>query len=269
MSETGFEIVEESKEQHLFLDNRLDSQDVLFVVYLLGEILHTITLSEHRASVTYQGTVFSTFNDELFINGNKAVMGYSSFATLGNLAVFAVSSKTAETTFFVINATDYFVIGSTEIASFKSQGDGQVVIHKDHFSIDAREDFLYFNGVPLRGHHYIEKTQVGDRIFTPDFLLEKRPTQWKLTVFSNQVTFVKGRSRDLKFLRQARAIEFPEDFPKYRRSPRVHLEPPEETITIQKIEAMQKPSKNGLLKAILPPVGMPCGHRSDKCSLRA
>ena len=256
MSETGFEIVEESKEQHLFLDNRLDSQDVLFVVYLLGEILHTITLSEHRASVTYQDTVFSTFNDELFINGNKAVMGYSSFATLGNLAVFAVSSKTAETTFFVINDTDYFVIGSTEIASFKSQGDGQVVIHKDHFSIDAREDFLYFNGVPLRGHHYIEKTQVGDRIFTPDFLLEKRPTQWKLTVFSNQVTFVKGRSRDLKFLRQARAIEFPEDFPKYRRSPRVHLEPPEETITIQKIEAMQKPSKNGLLKAILPPVGM-------------
>lgn len=37
MSETGFEIIEDTKEQQLFLDNRLNAADVVFVIYLLGE----------------------------------------------------------------------------------------------------------------------------------------------------------------------------------------------------------------------------------------
>ncbi|AYG00470.1 type VII secretion protein EssC [Lactococcus allomyrinae] len=251
MSDIGFEIIEEAKEQQLFLDNRLDASDTLFVIYLLSSQLHTITLSEHRPSITYQDKVFSSFNDELFINGNTIPKGYSKLENLNDLEVFVISPQSSETTFFIINEDEHFVIGSDEIASFKTQGNNQVVIHKDSFSVDAKEDFLYFNNVPLKGHHYIKGIQAGFQILTPDFLLEKRPTQWKITNFSNHVTFAKRH-----FLRQSQAMEFPEDFPKYRRSPRVHLEPPEDKFKIQKIEAQQKANKNGILKAILPPIGM-------------
>ncbi|MCL2113906.1 MAG: type VII secretion protein EssC [Streptococcaceae bacterium] len=251
MSDIGFEIIEEAKEQQLFLDNRLDASDTLFVIYLLSNQLHTITLSEHRPSVTHQDKVFSSFNDELFINGNTIPTGYSKLENLDDLEVFVISPQNSETTFFIINEEEHFVIGSDEIASFKTQGNNQVVIHKDSFSVDAKEDFLYFNNVLLKGHHYIKGIQAGFQILTPDFLLEKRPTQWKITNFSNHVTFAKRH-----FLRQSQAMEFPEDFPKYRRSPRVHLEPPEDKFKIQKIEAPQKANKNGILKAILPPIGM-------------
>jgi S-DNA-T family DNA segregation ATPase FtsK/SpoIIIE len=60
----------------------------------------------------------------------------------------------------------------------------------------------------------------------------------------------------MRYLIQPRDIEYPEDFPEYRRSPRLHLEPPEDKFKIEKIKEVQKPSKNGILRAILPPIGM-------------
>ncbi|MFC4652340.1 type VII secretion protein EssC [Lactococcus nasutitermitis] len=250
MADIGFEIIEKAKEQQLFLDNRLDASDTYFVIYILGEALHTITLSEHRATLTYQGIPFSAFNDTLWIGGNPTALGYSEIADT-DLKIFVISPETAKTMSFIINEDDYFVIDSSDIASIISKGDGQVVIHKDGFSLEAKEDFLYFNDSPIKGHHYVQGIKTGYQILTPYFLLEKRREQWKITTFTNDLMFEKGH-----FLKQAPEVEFPEDFPKYRRSPRLHLEPPEDKFKIEKIEATPKASKNGIFKAILPPIGM-------------
>lgn len=251
MSETGFEIIEDTKEQQLFLDNRLNAADVVFVIYLLGERVQKITLSEHRPSVNFSDKIFSTFNDELFINGNTISLGYSKLENLDDLEVLVISPQTAETTFFIINEKDHFIIGPDKLATFNTKSDGQVVIHENSLSIDVKQDFLYLNNQSINGHQFIEKVKTGFQILSPDYLLEKRDRQWKITIFSNQVSFAKKN-----FLKQNQTIEFPEDFPKYRRSPRLHLEAPEDKFKIQKIEAAQKAGKNEILKAILPPIGM-------------
>ncbi|AAK81629.1 S-DNA-T family DNA segregation ATPase FtsK/SpoIIIE [Clostridium acetobutylicum] len=248
MSSKGFEIGEEIKEQNFFIDNRLDASQLFFVIYLLGEKLHTISLSEERPSIRYEGSLFGVIGGTLFINGTTVTTGYSK---VGELEVLVVSPQTAETMFFLINKEDYFVLGSDTIASIQTQGNAQVVIHEDTFIIDDNEEFVYFNNAPIKGHHYVKGVQIGDQILTHDFLLEKRKEQWKLTTFSETVVF-----NQESFLRQLPAVEFPKDFPKYRRSPRLRLEPPSDKFKIQKIGEAQKPSKNGILRAIVPPLGM-------------
>lgn len=250
MAEIEFEIGEEVKEQTLFLDNRMDASDTDFVIYLLEERLHAITLSVHRTSLNYKGVAFSSWNDQLWVGGDTVPLGRSFVEELG-CEILVISQETAQTMFFLINRDDYFVIGSDEIASIGTQGDGQVAIHEDCFSLDGNEDFLYFNNHPFKGHHTIQPIKTGDRILTPEYMLEKRRNQWKLTAFTHNLVFEKGR-----FLRQSMEQEFPEDFPKYRRSPRLHLEPPDDKFKIEKIEEAQKANKNGILKAILPPIGM-------------
>lgn len=248
MSSKGFEIGEEIKEQNFFIDNRLNASQLLFVVYLLGEHLHTISLSEERPSIRYQGSLFGVIGGTLFINGATVTTGYSK---VGELEVFVVSPQTAETMFFLINKEDYFVLGSDTIASIQTKGNVQVVIHEDNFTIDDNGDFVYLNNDRLKGHHYVKGIQTGYQILTNDFLLEKRQAQWKLTTFSDTIVFNHER-----FLRQLPEVEFPKDFPKYRRSPRLHLEPPSDKFKIEKIGEAPKASKNGILRAIVPPLGM-------------
>ncbi|GAB2027190.1 type VII secretion protein EssC [Lactovum odontotermitis] len=253
MSKTGFEEIEETKAQTLFLDNRLDASDTLFVIYLLSEKLQTITLSEHRPTLTYLNFPFSAMgDDELWIAGQKVPLGRSFVEKLG-LEVFVVSQKTGQTMSIQIDAGDDFVIGSSHIANIRTQGDYQIVIHEAVLSIDADagENFLYFNDRLITEHYFAEGIKTCDQVLTPEFLIEKRRNQWKLTTFTKELAFKRG-----SFLRQAPEIEFSEDFPKYRRSPRLHLEPPEDKFRIEKIESAPKAAKNGLLKTILPPVGM-------------
>ncbi|GAB2025400.1 type VII secretion protein EssC [Lactovum odontotermitis] len=249
MTDTEFEIVEEARKQALFLDNRLDGGDVLFVVFLFGKRLETITLSEHRPSVVRQGIPVGAVGEQLWIGGDPTPLGRSFSKKLG-LEVLVISQEMAETQFLRMNASDDFVIGPSAIANIKTQGRSQIVIHEAHFGVNAQE-LLYFNDERLEGSHSISNVKTGDQILTPEFLLEKRRKQWKLTTFTPELVFKKG-----SFLRQKPEAEFPEDFPDYRRSPRLNLEPPEDKFKIEKIEAAQKPGKNRLLRAILPPVGM-------------
>jgi len=248
MSSKGFEIGEEIKEQNFFIDNRLDASQLFFVVYLLGEQLHTISLSEERPSIRYQESLFGVIGGTLFINGTTVTTGYSK---VGELEVFVVSPQTAETMFLLINKEDYFVLGSDTVASIQTKGKVQVVIHEDTFTIDDNGEFVYLNNDRLKGHHYIKGVQTGYQILTHDFLLEKRKAQWKLTTFSYTIVF-----NHEHFLEQLPEVEFLKDFPKYRRSPRLRLEPPCDKFKIEKIGEAPKASKNEILRAIVPPLGM-------------
>lgn len=248
MSSKGFEIGEEVKEQNFFIDNRLDASQLLFVVYILGEHLHTISLSEERPSIRYQESLFGVIGGTLFINGNTVTTGYSK---VGELEVFVVSPQTAETMFFLINKEDYFVLGSDTFASIQTKGKVQVVIHENTFIIDDNGEFVYLNNVPIKGHHYVKGVQTGYQILTHDFLLEKRKAQWKLTTFSDNIVF-----NHEHLLGQLPEVEFLKDFPKYRRSPRLRLEPPCDKFKIEKIGEAPKASKNEILRAIVPPLGM-------------
>jgi len=247
--ELGFE-TKLMKKQPVLLGNRVDTSNVLFVVYLLSETVQTITLSEERPSFSVAGMPFSALGDELWIGGETVTLGYSKIES-ANLTVFVVTPNSATTTFFLVNETDYFAIGQNKNASIRIEGDGQVIIHNDSLLLEVKEDFCYFNNALVKETKTATQIEIGDYILTPEFLLEKRPTQWKLTSFTPHVMFEKGR-----FLPQTPLIEFPQNFPQYRRSPRIHLEPPTDKFKLEKIEVTPPAAKNSLVQAILPPIGM-------------
>ena len=91
----------------------------------------------------------------------------------------------------------------------------------------------------------------GITILTKNFQLEKRPEQWKITLFNDSLIW-----DHTAILVQKHKPEFPKAFPDYHRSPRLHLEVEEEIFTIEDKERRNEDSKNSLLKMIIPPLAM-------------
>lgn len=246
----SFDVPEEGTEQRFFVDDRLDAGDTSFTVFLLDSSLGVITLSEHRPSVRYRDILFGVVNDKLFINGSQTPIGFSHLEEW-NKNILVVDPRDAQTTFFITDEQDYVDIGRDEIASIRTHGDARIVLHGHSLSVDTGQDAVYVDDAPVTGHGHVPDVHTGCRVFTPEFLLERRASQWKLTTFGNEASFG-GHG----VLRQARKREFPEDFPLYRRSPRLHLTPPDGKFTLQHGDKPQPASRNGILKAVLPPIAM-------------
>jgi len=249
MVELGFETALTKTTTGSF-DQRIDQSNMLFVIYFLGEALETITLSESRPSTSVHNMPLSAFGGQLWLDGQTVEPGIITLRQLEN-DLYVLTPAMAHTHFFIMNTSDYFVIDAQKNASVMIQGDAQIVIHEDKVRLEAQNDFLYFNDALVQGHKMIDHVQTGDRILTREFLLEKRRTQWKLTTFTTEVVLQYGQ-----LLTQREEREFPENFPQYRRSPRIHLEPPSEKFQIEKAQDSLQANKNSLLQAILPPIGM-------------
>lgn len=229
------------------IDDRIVPGRVLFTVYLLDEVLVSIPLTEHVPSATHEELTLGVISGTLFVNGASVSAGISD---LNGRTLFVVDAGRADTKHLLFDHDDHFVLGGTEIAGVRTRGDSLVVVHDDELIVTPGDDFLYLNDRRISESGVIP-VAIGDRVLTSEYLLEKRPTQWRVTAFSEAVVFDYS-----SFLQQERAAEFPPDFPDYRRSPRITLEMPTDSVQLQKIEAPQKPDKNSILKALLPPLGM-------------
>ncbi|SPC36038.1 hypothetical protein LPICM02_230121 [Pseudolactococcus piscium] len=116
--------------------------------------------------------------------------------------------------------------------------------------VDIKEADVYYNDQKIVGHHVFSILE-GASFLTPHYLLEKRPSQWKITVFSDDFTFEPNH-----VLLQKRKSEFPKNFPDYRRSPRLNLEVPTDKFKLQGSSKHQEKKGHSLLKMIMPPLMM-------------
>lgn len=229
------------------IDDRIVPGRVLYTVYLLDDELVSIPLTEHAPSAIHDDLTLGVISGTLFVNGAAVSAGS---AVLNGRKAFVVDAGRAETTHLLFDHDDHFVLGGTEVAGVKTQGDSLVVVHDEELIVTPGDDFLYVDGRRISESGVI-RVAIGARVLTPEYLLEKRPTQWRVTAFADDVVFDYS-----SFLQQERAAEFPPDFPDYRRSPRITLELPTDSVQLQKIEPPQKPDKNSILKALLPPLAM-------------
>ncbi|WP_396427587.1 type VII secretion protein EssC [Limosilactobacillus fermentum] len=82
-------------------------------------------------------------------------------------------------------------------------------------------------------------------------LVEPREEFWKITPLR------KGAKINLAhFALTTDAREYPEDFPDFRRSPRIFLRQPESKVKVANVPQDQQMPKNSIMQMILPPVGM-------------
>src|SRR5574337_1208091 len=140
----------------------------------------------------------------------------------------------------IFNTSKKLVISSDEFAGIKSPGKTRLILDQDRLIVDIKEADVYYNDQKIVGNHAFSILE-GASFLTPHYLLEKRPSQWKITVFSDDFTFEPNH-----VLLQKRKSEFPKDFPDYRRSPRLNLEVPTDKFKLQGSSKHQEKKGNSL-----------------------
>ena len=229
------------------IDNRLNPSDLIFVVYLLGDRLKKISLTQTSPSAKCLGSLFGVVNNKLHIDGWSTDLGCQE---IKGTRFLILSRDNAQTYFFIFNTSKKLVISSDEFAGIKSPGKTRLILDQDRLIVDIKEADVYYNDQKIVGNHAFSILE-GASFLTPHYLLEKRPSQWKITVFSDDFTFEPNH-----VLLQKRKSEFPKDFPDYRRSPRLNLEVPTDKFKLQGSSKHQEKKGNSLLKMILPPLMM-------------
>lgn len=247
-----FEGQNSKKENQNFLYEVRHPEEILYAILILKENLERVTLTTSQMMITYEELHFGIVNDQLLVNGEKLEKGKH---TIENITFFVLPAYDLHTHFLILDDREFVIHNSDKYCAIQTKDASLIIIdqEQDHSVkalIKPLGDFVYYNDDRIQTST-IREVKVGDSILTPDFMLERRPEQWKITTFSKEIVF----NSDF-FLEQKRKLEKPQDFPEYRRSPRLNLEIPDEVFKYEKIENKEQAPKGGLLKAILPPIGM-------------
>ncbi|MFK4926816.1 type VII secretion protein EssC [Lactococcus garvieae] len=247
-----FELEHVQTENQNFIYDVRHPEEILYVIFILKEQLERLTLTVSQMKISYALLNIGIVNEMLYINGERFSKG---FHEVEGLALYLLPATDLKTHFLVMDNQELIIHNQDEGCAIQTE-DGSLILidNKDETKPSALVQplgrFIYSNNQKL-----CQSTrlffQEGDTLLTPDLMLEWRTEQWKVTTFSEKI-----RLNPEFFLEQTRQLEKPQDFPEYRRSPRLNLELPEEAFKFEKIESEEQAPKGGLLKAILPPVGM-------------
>lgn len=247
-----FEGQNSKKENQNFLYEARHPEEILYAIFILKDNLERLTLTASQMMASYEELRFGIVNDQLLVNGEKLEKGKH---TIEDITLFVLPAYDLHTHFLILDDREFVIHNSDKHRAIQTKDASLIIIdqEQDHSVkalIKPLGDFVYYNDDRVQTST-IREVKVGDSILTPDFMLERRPEQWKITTFSKEIIF----NSDF-FLEQKRKLEKPQDFPEYRRSPRLNLEIPDEVFKYEKIENKEQAPKGGLLKAILPPIGM-------------
>ncbi|MFE4467356.1 type VII secretion protein EssC [Leifsonia sp. NPDC056824] len=230
------------------LDSRLDPSQLLYLVYVVdGRRAVRLTLTEEHPFVDHDGHKFSVINDALYVDGEQLSAGRR---TVGALECVVVPAADARTECFVADTSGDLVIGDVPYAGIRAAGSPLLILQADSLIVEARGRLVFVDDVAVDGQE-IRDLEVGTVVLTEGFILEKRPTQFKLTTFASEVEFDHA-----KLLAQPPEPEFPADFPDYRRSPKLNLEVEEAEFTLHGPDKPSAKPKNRLLRMVLPPFFM-------------
>ena len=244
---TLFEVNEVDKEQAFSLDERLNPETVVFVIFLFNTTLDKITLTTSQPFFNTDTYKFGIINDELFVNGSKIGLGLQALA---DQMCFVVSKENAETSYFICDETKDFIFGNMPHSGVQVTDDVLLIVRNQKITIKPQGETVYLNDHLLKQGTSVDITD-GLTILTPSFYLERHRQQWKLTSFSGAVVFNREQ-----LLKVPKVDNYPKDFPDYRRSPRLNLTLPD---TAFKLDAPTKDNtrdRNSLIKLLLPPLGM-------------
>lgn len=245
---SAFEVEELADLANAALDSRLDPGQLLFLVYAVdAERAVRLTLTEEHPFVEHDGHKFSVINEALYIDGELMGAGRG---TVGALECVVVPAALARTECFVADAREALVIGDVPYAGIRIAEAPLLIVQGSALIAEARGRLVYVDGVAVDGRR-ICQLDVGTVVLTERFILEKRPTQFKITMFGSDAVFDHSA-----LLVQPPEREFPVDFPDYRRSPKLNLEVEQAEFALQGPDKPGAKPKNRLARMVLPPLFM-------------
>ena len=242
-----FEKNEIKKENQIVLDNRKDSDNILFVIYLLDEQLKKVVLTKTTPFINFQKFKFGIIDDKLFINGESVPLGK---VEKDGHQFLVLSKYNVKTTFFMHNKSEDLTIGNQAHCAIQTNSKVKLVLHEKHLIIIPNGALIYCDKERITKNCAIP-IHDGIKIVTDDFQIEQLNGQWGISSFTTDFVFDYNQ-----VLVQKQKRLYPINFPDYRRSPRLNLEVPTDKFRIDVQEKSQSSKKESLMKMILPPLGM-------------
>lgn len=242
-----FEKNEIKIKNRIVLDNRKDSKNILFIIYLLDEELKKVVLTKTTPFINFQKFKFGIINDKLFINGESVPLGK---VEKEGHQFLILSKDNVKTIFFTYNQNEDLTIGNQAHCAIQTNGKVKLVLHNEHLFIIPRESLVYCDKKRVTENCAIS-IHDGIKIVTDEFQLEQLNSQWVISSFTTDFIFDYNQ---VLVQKQKRLYSF--SFPDYRRSPRLNLEVPTDKFRIDVQEKSQSNKKESLMKMILPPLGM-------------
>lgn len=243
-----FDQEQDGAARQVALDSRLDASELRFHLYALdGQRAIRLSLTEQRPFIDHRGIKFSVINDALYADGDRLGDGVHA---VGDLTCLVVSAAGARTEFFTVERDAEFVIGDAPYAAIRAPGSPLLIMREGSLIVDAQDQLVYVNGAAVVGRQTFELA-AGLVVLTEAFLLEKRPSQFKITQLGSHLGFDHA-----KLLAQRPASEFPPDFPDYRRSPKMNLEVDAAEFTLHGPDKPGAKPKNRILRMLVPPFAM-------------
>ncbi|MFE4952225.1 type VII secretion protein EssC [Leifsonia sp. NPDC056665] len=243
-----FETEQPGAARQVALDSRLDASRLRFLVYALdGNRATRLSLTDAHPFVDHGGHKLSVINDALYADGDRLGDGLH---TVGGLTCLVISASQARTEFFTIDEGAEFVIGDVPYAGIRVEGSPFLLVHEGTLIVDAQDRLVYVNDAAVVGRQIFDLTD-GTVVLTEGFLLEKRPTQFKITPLRSRLEFDHS-----KLLTQHPVSEFPPDFPDYRRSPKMNLDVDPAEFTLRGPDKPGATPKNRIVRMLVPPLAM-------------
>ncbi|MEY8457530.1 type VII secretion protein EssC [Lactococcus ileimucosae] len=247
-----FDTPPQTQKNQNFLDEGAYPEALLYAVYVLNTRLERLTLSASHLYDNYEEVAVGLMGEALMIGGSRAAHGRFQLKDDAR-EFFVLDARQLHTHFLRLGKGDFIISNTHRNCAIQTQDASTIVIdHRDSKNpqvlLKPEGDFLYFKNQKITSPTGF-KWEVGDQLLTPELMIERRPAQWKVTVFTDKVSF-----KAQNFLEVRRKLEKPQDFPEYRRSPRLNLEVPEDKFSYQKLDAPEESIKNGLVKTILAPL---------------
>lgn len=126
-------------------------------------------------------------------------------------------------------------------------------LRENALTIEKESDSLYVNGMRQNGTALL--LQDGDEVFLEDALFLYLGDRLEVCAgHCESVLWYEDRAE--REAGEGEKAGYPEDFPRYKRSPRIFKELPQEKIEILKVPDKAKMSRASILQVLIPPLGM-------------
>lgn len=231
---------------HQLGDQLFEEYHPLYTLLIETRELLTANLIDSQ-SILLNGSAYKLENQTVYRNGDILKLGETVF---GEEKVTLLESEKEIFTTYIFAPTELFICSSQEEADLKISSSTVLIFSDKQVQIEIGDRPVYLN------YKLIEESglfpfEIGDMIATAQHFIEKRKLQWKISSLYSIPIFNLE-----KILVEECASEYPQDFPAYRRSPRINPSIYSSKIHINQPPLPIKPAKNSLVRAIVPALGM-------------
>ncbi|MDR0299874.1 MAG: type VII secretion protein EssC [Streptococcaceae bacterium] len=228
-----------------FDDQISTKENVRFDLFVFSDAFLHVELSEENPSFDYAGAHYVLKRDTLFRDGN-VWEGNSEDSEIYVLKHAALSVTT------VILPKRTLIFDGSDSSALRLSTQGQLILEVKagaYFVHAGGSGRLYFNGKKVE--EISTAFHVGDRFILDGVSVEYRPDALKITGITQALQLNPKLLLEKDF-----RPEYPEDFPEYRRSPRIFRVLPTESVDIEAPEALPTEGRSEIIRTLLPPLVM-------------